>query len=330
MNTAKNLISTVHSHINEHQLITPGSTIILGLSGGPDSLFLLHALSPLQATQQITLIAAHLDHEWRPDSYKDAEFCLSATQALGVRLVTAKISELRLSLKFNGSKEEWGRKARRYFFEQVADTYHAHHTALAHHADDQHETLFIRLIRGTSLSGLTGIKWKQGRYIRPLLGVYKQDILSYLHEHQIAYLTDPSNTSPHFLRNRIRAQVIPALRLCDARFDANMATTIKRLQETENFLDALTQQTYQTLRVEAVGFEAIDLAQFLALHPALQHRILIHWFCKVQVPFQPSQALLDEVMRFLKQPGNKEHQLYSGWGIRKKNGIASIVKESHL
>lgn len=329
MNTAKNLISTVHSHSNEHHLITPGSTVILGLSGGPDSLFLLHVLALLHASKSITLIAAHLDHEWRPDSYKDAEFCRSVTQALGVRLATAKISDLGLSLKFNGSKEEVGRKARRYFFEQVANTYHAHHIALAHHADDQQETFFIRLLRGTSLSGLTGIKWQQGRYIRPLLGIHKQDILAYLHEHQIAYLTDPSNTSPHFLRNRIRAQVIPALKASDTRFDANMATTIERLQETEEFLNLLTQETYQKLLIEN-EIEAITVTPFLTLHSVLQYRILIHWFCKAQIPFQPSQALLDEVMRFLKQPGNKEHQVYKDWRINKKNGVASIVKELSL
>lgn len=327
MNTLKNLISTIHSHIHEHNLITTDSTIILGLSGGPDSLFLLHALAPLQALG-ITLIAAHLDHEWRTDSDKDVEFCRSVTQELGVPFVASKISELSLSLKFNGSKEELGRKARRHFFEQVANTYNAQTIALAHHADDQQETFFIRLMRGTSLSGLTGIKWKQSRYIRPLLGMHKQDILNYLHEHQIAYLTDPSNTSPDFLRNRIRAQVIPALRLCDARFDANMATTIKRLQETENFFISLVNQTYITLRAENnENFESLSLSPFLALHPVLQQRILIHWFCTAQVPFQPSQALLDEIMRFLQQPGNKEHQLYHRWGIRKLEGIASIIKK---
>jgi tRNA(Ile)-lysidine synthase len=328
MNTSKKLISTVHSHIQEHNLITPGSTVILGLSGGPDSLFLLHALAPLHANKSITLIAAHLDHEWRPDSYKDVEFCRSATQALGVPLVAAQMSELSASLKFNGSKEELGRKARRYFFEQVANTHHAQHIALAHHADDQQETFFIRLIRGTSLSGLTGIKWIQGRYIRPLLGIYKQEILSYLHEHHIAYLTDPSNTSPDFLRNRIRTQVIPALRDCDSRFDANMALIIKRLQETDQFFDTLVHQTYQVLRTgKHEGHESLNLVDLLALHPVLQQRILIHWFCTAQVPFQPSQALLDEIMRFLQQPGNKEHQIYKGWSIRKTNGSAFIIKK---
>lgn len=329
MNTPKNLISTVHSHILEHQLIYPGSTVILGLSGGPDSLFLLHALIPLHANKTITLIAAHVDHEWRVDSSADVEFCRSVTQALGVELVHSKLSELATSFKFNGSKEEWGRKARRSFFEHVADTYNAQHIALAHHADDQQETFFIRLLRGASLTGLTGIKWKQGRYIRPLLGIYKQDILAYLHEHDIAYLTDPSNTAPDFLRNRIRSEVIPALRSCDARFDTTIATTINRLQETEQFLDSLTHETYQTLRVEtSPDTQALKLASFLTLHHVLQQRILIYWFCKAQVPFNPSQALLNEVMRFLKLPGNKEHHLYPGWCIKKADGVVSIIKNA--
>src|SRR3990167_5169813 len=117
----KNLLNTIETYSNKHNLLPKGSTIILGLSGGPDSIFLLHALIRLQEKWNLRLIAAHLDHEWRQDSYKDAKFCQETTDKLGVQLmITAKISDLGLSFKFEGSKEELGRKARRSFLERIA------------------------------------------------------------------------------------------------------------------------------------------------------------------------------------------------------------------
>ncbi len=148
------LYTQITTFSNQHNLIPPHATLIVGLSGGPDSVLLLHYLAALAHTHNLTLIAAHLDHEWRPDSYKDVEFCQELTQRLGIKLVASKLSDLSLSRKFNGSKEEYARSMRRHFLEQIQHQYHANFIALAHHADDQQETFFIRMMRGTSLSGL--------------------------------------------------------------------------------------------------------------------------------------------------------------------------------
>ena len=226
----------IKEFIKKHNLIPQDSKIVLGLSGGPDSVFLLHLLSELKKDGLVKeIVAAHLDHEWRPESAKDEQFCSKMAKEHDVPCVSNKIPDLGLDLKFSGSKEDLGRRARRYFFKQVKKEYNADLIALAHHAQDQQETFFIRLIRGTSLSGLTAIKPKHGDYIRPLLEINKQDLVNYLDEHNIPYLTDPSNISQEFLRNRIRKHVIPALKNCDARFDQNFQTTIHRLQKTEQF-----------------------------------------------------------------------------------------------
>ena len=151
-----------------NNLIAESSKIILGLSGGPDSIYLLHKLASLRNTGTIKeLIAAHLDHEWRQDSAKDVAFCKQACKSLNVPFVSKKLSELNLS--FKGSPEEIGRNARRYFLEQIRTKHNADLIALGHHLQDQEETFFIRLIRGTSLSGLCAMWPKKGFYIRPLL-----------------------------------------------------------------------------------------------------------------------------------------------------------------
>ena len=308
-------------------LISSNSTIIIGLSGGPDSVFLLHMLAALREEKNLTLIAAHLDHEWRQDSANDVVFCKEVAENLSVTFVSKKMSELPLSFKANGSQEEIGRKARRSFFEQLAQEYNASAIALAHHADDQQETFFIRLLRGSSLTGLTGIKSKDGLYIRPLLHMSKQEILDYLHKNNIQYLTDPSNQSSDFLRNRIRNTVIPALRECDNRYDQNFESTHKQLQQTEEFLQSYATEILNSLQEN----NTLPLKDLLALNPVILNRILILWLIQNKVPFSPSQGLLDEIIRFLKQPGNAKHSFYEKWQIIKMNGKISIETfKNHL
>lgn len=320
------LIAKLHSFIKNHSLVQLNSTIVIGLSGGPDSVFLLHVLASLRQDYGIKLIAAHLDHEWREQSHLDAQFCLQLCHELDVRLVSQKISALGLNLKFNGSKEDIGRKARRFFLEKVKADHHAHAIALGHHAQDQQETFFIRLLRGASLSGLTAMKQQEGVYIRPLLAINKSEILEYLQIHNIPFIIDPSNESDIYLRNRIRSSVLPALNKCDARFDANFMATMQRLQDTESFLEDLAVQTFATI-AQKTDVWRIDCTQLIALHSTLRYRTLLYWFCIERIPFTPSQSFFDEIVRFLDSNDSKKHTLHSQWAIVKKKNLAWIEKK---
>src|SRR5580704_10711033 len=171
------MIHHINDFIAHHKLFSDGSTIVLGLSGGPDSIFLLHVLAALHNQKKITLIAAHLDHGWRATSAADAQFCMHEAQRLGIACIIGHLDEFKDTISWNGSQEELGRKTRRLFLQQVAERYNAHHIALAHHAQDQQETFFIRLIRGSSIAGLASMLPANGIYIRPLLATSKTDIL---------------------------------------------------------------------------------------------------------------------------------------------------------
>lgn len=314
--------------IKKHELISEGSKIVLGLSGGPDSVFLLHFLTKLKEEGLINeIIAAHLDHGWREESAKEAQFCLELAKKYNIACEARKLSELKLNLKFEGSKEDLGRKARRALFELVKKEYNFDLIALAHHAQDQEETFFIRLIRGTSLSGLTSIKPKSSDYIRPILEINKQEILEFLNSHNIPYVTDPSNMSHEFLRNRIRELVVPELKKCDARFEQNFKITINRLQETEEFLEQLTKEKFTEISTEISGIFYINLNQLFKLHNIMLYRVLIYWLIKQKVKFPSGQSFLDEIIKFLSQPdsqGPKEHTLYQNWSIIKKKNLAHL------
>lgn len=319
------IIYHIWDFIQKHSLLKQGSTVILGLSGGSDSVFLLHFLNNLVHKGIINLIAAHLDHEWRPESAQDSLFCQTITHELGIKFMSAKASELTFPFKNEGSREELGRKMRRYFLEKVCAEEHADCIALAHHLQDQEETFFIRLLRGASLTGLSSMWPKHGLYIRPLLETNKKDIIAYLELHDITYLIDPTNIEQFYLRNRIRNKVLPALRETDERFDINFLKAIHHLQEAEKFLENITREAFVKVTKHENDKHILMLNQFFQLDPFLQKRVLLHWLVKEKVPFKPSEALLNEIMRFAQQPGSKKHQLHHAWTIVKEKQELSIA-----
>lgn len=316
------LFESIHTYSIAQQLYSPSQTIVIGLSGGPDSLFLLHYLAYEQKAGRIKkVIAAHLDHQWRENSASDVLFCKHACEQLDIEFVSSALAELDFSCK-KGSKEEIGRLARRHFLEFVLKEKKADVIALAHHLEDQEETFLIRLIRGSSLTGLIGMRPKAGIYIRPLLETSKAAILDYLNAHAISYLTDPTNVHFEHLRNRIRATVLPALKSVDSRFDQNFLVTINRLRETEDFLEALTASTFESISTFEDNHYILDSAALLQAPLVMQYRTLMYWMIKENVPFTPSQAFLNEIIRFLKTTESKQHTIHENWKlVKKKNTV---------
>lgn len=321
------LFIKAHNFIQEHALIAHHDTIIIGLSGGPDSVFLLHFLNSLKKEYELHLIAAHLNHEWRPDAHKDVVFCQEVAHNLGIEYVSKRAQDISLQRPSSDSLEEHGRLLRRQFFEECAQKYGAARIALGHHRDDHYATFFIRLLRGASITGLAGIWPKSGTYIHPLLGLSKQEILSYLHEHTITYLNDPTNEHDAFLRNSIRSHVIPALRASDVRFDKNFDRTLHQIQKTETFLANLTKELFATITTYEKEHIFIDLVSWRTLDPFMQQRLLMYWLCQEKVSFNPSQNFLDEISRFLQTPQGGHHMLHENWGIYKKKSWAWISNQ---
>lgn len=320
---AHSIITLLTNHIAKQKLIAPGETIIIGLSGGPDSVFLLYFLHQLRSAYNLTLIAAHLNHEWRDTADRDELFCKQLCEALNIPFVAKKMSELCMTRNYDGSKEAYARYARRLFFELCVQQHGASKIALAHHKDDQEETFFIRLFRGASLSGLTGMKEQDGLYIRPLLHITKKDILDYLHHHEIAYRIDETNESSDYLRNRIRNQLIPVCNAIDARFPHTLTRTLRSLQTTEDYLEKHTDEVFTTISQVKDTKIFVDQAALLQLHPALQYRCILKWLCTEKVPFTPSESFFDEIIRFLENKA-PSHRLLSSWKLCKDKGQLTL------
>ncbi len=307
-------------------ILTSHTNIIIGLSGGPDSIYLLHKLVEYRHNTNITIIAAHLDHEWQESSQIATQLCQTTCDSLNVQFITKKISELKFEPKWNGSQEELGRNMRRFFLENCAQKFGATAIVLAHHQQDQQETFFIRLFRGASLTGLTGIQHTDGMYVRPILHHTKTDILHYLHTNNIAYYTDQTNTSDLYLRNRIRNSVIPACITADSRFENNLISTMNQLTKVDDFITQQAQKTLETIQSKC-GIEKIT---FLSLHQVLQQKILLLTLIENDIIFTPSQKFFTEIVRYLKTGQSKTHRINPSCTIQTTKTHFKLTKFHNL
>lgn len=301
-------------------LIVLNSKIIIGLSGGADSVYLLYQLAKLQDEKKLTLYAVHLDHEWRKESHLDAAFCAELCKDLNITFITKKASELDFIPQKNGSKEDIGRQLRRYFFEKIRKDYNADAIALAHHQDDQLETFFIRLSRGSSLEGLCGIKEKTDYYIRPLLNISKNEILDFFKKNNYSYKEDFTNSSYNYLRNRIRHKALPALQECDDRFAKKCLESITQLQNAETFLKDYVDKIYTDITYydSKQNVLILDTKKLLILNLYIQKRIIQKWLIEHSVSFSSSNNFLNEIIRFIQSKNGGSHQLAKSWKIIKK------------
>ena len=191
--------------------IPDDAALVLAVSGGPDSMALLHGAARLVETdaRQWRLTVAHLDHGLRDGSADDARFVADAAESLALRYEFLRTDVAALARGEGRSIEDAGREARYRFLEDVAPD--GALIATAHTADDAAETVLLNLMRGSGLAGARGIPARRGRIVRPLLGERRATLRGHLDAAGIGYLVDPSNEDPAFLRNRVRNEVLPLL-----------------------------------------------------------------------------------------------------------------------
>ena len=202
-----------------------GETLLVALSGGPDSVALLDALRHLQRSRGFLLVAAHLDHGLRPGSPEDAAFCASLCETLGVPLRSGKADVRSRAARESGGLEQAARHERYAFLRRVREQENAAAIAVAHTRDDQAETLLLRLLRGAGATGLGAMQLRAGDVLRPLLASSREQVLAHLRERGLAFREDPSNQDPGHLRNRVRHELLPYL---EARFNPRVREALAR------------------------------------------------------------------------------------------------------
>jgi tRNA(Ile)-lysidine synthase len=268
----------VQRFILKHKLLEENSTIVVGVSGGPDSLALLHYLSVNRDRKGWRVIAAHVDHMFRgKQSAEEMEFVKVFCRQIGVVCETAQIDVTSYQMEKELSSQRAARDCRYTFFEEVMEKYNANYLALGQHGDDQIETVLMRLVRGAMGKAISGIRPKRplgrGYVIRPFLPLSKEEIIKYCEKYALQPRFDPSNFKDVYTRNRFRTTLLPFLKKENPNVHALFQQFSERLYEDECFLEELTIDRMNTvIKKKKEKLVEFNVKEFLDLPIPLQRR----------------------------------------------------------
>lgn len=269
------VVDKVRSTIQRYQLLNPGETVLVGVSGGADSVCLLHVLCLLSQSLDLTVVAAHLNHLIRgQEAERDQQMVVELGQRLGVPVQVGRVDVPSLRAQAGLSLEAAARQARYHFLEATATKVGATRIAVAHHANDQAETVLMHLIRGGGAEGLRGMRPGRGRIIRPLLTVTRAEIVQYCQEQGLGFVEDSTNFDVSYLRNRIRWQLIPLLA---QNFNPGIVEALNRTAAILAAEDEWMQGQAEATLLE-LGEPPLDRQRLALLPEALERRVIRHLY----------------------------------------------------
>lgn len=273
------LLAPVRAFARKHGLFAPKQRLAVGVSGGPDSLVLLHLLTRLRAELELDLRVAHLHHGLRPAADEDAEFVAEIAKAWDVPCTVERADVAAIAKEQRLSVEEAGRLARYAFFARLAPA-----AAVAHNADDQAETVLMHLLRGSGLAGLRGMLPKASNQwsvnseqviVRPLLGTTRAEIEAYAAAHDLKPRIDPTNADTTFFRNRLRHELLPFLETYNPNIRQILNRTAEVVAGDHELLRGLVAQTWaDTVLTSPAVAAAFDLIRWRTLPLPLQRALL--------------------------------------------------------
>ena len=266
--------------IKKYNLITSGDTILVAVSGGPDSMCLLDNLLKLKDVLEVKeIVVAHLNHMIRQEAKEETEYVEEYCNKNNIRCFVKYEDIIKEAKEQKIGTEEAGRKARYDFFEQIASKTNADKIAIAHNKNDNVETVFMHMLRGSGISGLTGIKpYREGKYIRPLIKCSRDEIEEYCTKEKLNPKYDKTNNDNTYTRNRIRNELIPYIK---KEFNPNIIETIDRLSELildeENYMQEITVENYNLILENENKDEIVfNLKKFNLLKDIIKSRIILY------------------------------------------------------
>lgn len=318
------------NHIKEqrtlHKLWNKGDVVVLGVSGGKDSICLFDLFLRLHKSHDIILVVAHVNHGLRgKESLRDQKHVESLCLGAGIECET-----LVVEVDNRGENEAQWRETRYAFFKETAIKHSSTKVATAHHKNDQAESLLLHLIRGSGQDGLRGMLHRESRdgfeLLRPLLLISQEEILSHCKQFKLRYFNDRTNSDNTFLRNRIRNRLIPYL---EKNFNPNIVQTLSQTAEIHSKID-INSKNYETFWATHPGNEAtltFPRADFLALSTSDQ-RLSLREMCKLVTGLHtaPSFGFIEEIRKAILSKKNRS-QIITGNGliIRCKNDIVELA-----
>lgn len=304
------LEAKVEAFLERHSFSLINKKIVVGVSGGPDSLALLHYLQGQKEKQQFSIIVAHVDHMFRGDeSYQDALFVKDYCEQLSIPFEMEQINVPELMKETGKSAEVAGRDARYGFFAKVMSENDFPYLALAHHGDDQIETILMRFTRGSTGKARAGIPFQRpfqnGSIFRPFLALTKKEIEEYCDQYQLVPRIDPSNKESIYSRNRFRKVVLPFLKEENRNVHKHFQRFSEETQDDEDYLQELTVQSMNTvMTIREEQQITIDINRFFKMPIPLQRRgiqLILNYLYK-EKPASLSAIHIHQVFAMISRP----------------------------
>ena len=259
-------MSRIKAAIQKSGLIREGERVVVGFSGGADSMALLHALH----TMGVPVVGCHVNHGLRgAESDRDEETARLFCKTHGIPFAVLHADVRKTARELGCGEEEAGREIRYAFFEETRQKYGADKIATAHTMSDQAETVLYRLVRGSGMKGLSGIPAQRGRIIRPLLTVPREEIEAYCAENELVFVQDSTNTDVSYDRNRIRKETLPSLEAIRPNAAETIARAAAILSQEDDYLEGRAKAVLE----ELVRENGYDVSRLRKLHPAMQRRV---------------------------------------------------------
>lgn len=281
------MIKKVLNTITKYNLIESGDKIILGVSGGPDSICMLDILNKISNDKEIKLnfkiIVAHINHMIREEASDDEAFVKAFCEKNEIEFYSKSIDVLNLANNSKIGTEEAGRKVRYEFFDEVMAKTGANKVAIAHNKNDKAETIIMNLLRGSGVSGLKGIEPKRGKYIRPLIECERFEIEKYCEDNNLQPRIDKTNFENIYRRNKVRNVVIPYIK---EEFNPNIIETLDRLSglvcEEEEYIEKQVEKKYQEIFLnEEENQIVLNLKLFNKEEKVIKSRLLLYTITKL-------------------------------------------------
>lgn len=308
--------------IAKFHMLNKGDKVLVGFSGGSDSMALLYVLDNLRNLLDIKLYALHINHQLRAQAAnEDEKFAKATCKKIGVPFLSRKVNVKRFAKKHKLSLEEAARILRYHCLVETAKKFNCNKIALGHHANDNVETVIINLIRGTGLAGLAGIPPKRDNIIRPLIETDRSEIIEYLKTNKLNYCHDLTNLELGLRRNYIRHKIIPLLE----ELNPNLAETVMRnsqiVRTIDNDIILMAQQAQQTvLNKSDKGRIKLDIKKLLSYNHSIQREIIKEILPTLE--FKEIESLLE----LANKPSGKRLEINPTLSVWKEYNYLHIIK----
>ncbi len=305
MHTKGNLLKRAEKFIIDNKLIEKGDTVIVALSGGADSVCLLCCLNALKEKYEFDIKTAHLNHMIRGEEAKrDEDFARALSEKLKVEFFSKSVN---IPLISHGQNvEEKGREERYKFFRELSQKYPRSKIAVAHNSNDLTETVVMRLMRGSSVFGLSGIKSANGDIIRPLIFAEREEIEEFLSENGASFITDSSNLEDEYTRNRIRHKIIPEMKKINPDINKAIERTAKNMLNVSDFIKIMASEQYGKID------NKLNTEKLLSLHKALSEFVISEAAYKAGMK-EISYCHIDAIYNLAKGQSGKRIELTKGY-----------------